>query len=329
MTEKQQQLRTIYIHLTHACNLRCSYCYFDAGEPIDNELSLDELRLLFKEINLFTPQKVVLTGGEPLLRSDLFDIAEAFREVAPDRKIRLRLISNGMLIDKQEALRIAKFFDEVRISIDGPREINDRLRGNGAFDGALQAANVLRSAGVHPSVSITVTTENIAYLSGFLSFLLREGVTTDFHLAPFRPVGRGALHPDLACSPREARLAIADFWQRHFGIHSNFAESSSNANLASCGNCGVGSYLNILPDGSVYPCHVLSVPKFLLGNVRQTKLSAIVQESTLLKDLRCLDFTHLKGGSNRLRQLLNNAVCLGEVYRDAPEEVFHFLNNEA
>ncbi len=326
---KPHLTKTIYVHLTHACNLHCIYCYFDAGEALESELSLDELRLLFKEIVSLAPQKVVLTGGEPLLRSDLFDIAHAFREVDPDKQVCLCLISNGTLIEKQNVSLIAQTFDEVRISLDGPREVNDRLRGNGTFDGAVKAIHNLHSAGTYPGVSITVTTENVPHLSGFLSFLLREGVTTEFHLAPFRPVGRGALYLDLACSPREARLAVADFWQRHFGIQSGFAEAADTVNLASCGNCGVGSYINILPDGSVYPCHVLSVPKFLLGNVRQTKLSTIIQESTLLKNLRNIDFTQLKGGSDRLKQLLTNAICLGEVYRDATEEVCRFLNNKS
>jgi len=120
-------------------------------------------------------------------------------------------------------------------------------------------------------------------------------------------------------------LVVADFWRRHFGTPSRFTEAPNNINLASCGNCGVGSYLNIFPDGSVYPCHVLSVPKFLLGNVRQTKLSAIVKDSATLKHLRTLDFSQLKGGSERLKQLLSNAVCHGEVYRDAPEEVLQLL----
>ncbi len=290
---------------------------------MENELPLDELSALFKEIVPLTPRKVVLTGGEPLLRSDLFDIAHSFREVDPDKRVRLCLISNGVLIDKEKACLIAQVFDEVRISIDGPIEVNDRLRGNGAFDAAMKAIHCLKGAGAYPSVSITVTTENVPHLSAFLSFLLK-GVTTEFHLTPFRPVGRGAWRPDLDCPRQEARLAVVDFWQRHFGAPSRLTESV-NTNLASCGNCGVGSYINILPDGSVYPCHVLSVPEFRLGNVRYTKLSAIVQESTLLKHLRSIDFTQLKEGSDRLKQLLSDAICLGEVYRDAPEEFLQLL----
>ena len=118
--KKQLRIKTIYLHLTHACNLCCTYCYFNAGKALKNELSLAELRLLLKEIVSLSPQKVVITGGEPLLRSDLYDIARAFRGIDSDKLIRLCLISNGLLIDTYQASLIAQTFDDVRISIDGP-----------------------------------------------------------------------------------------------------------------------------------------------------------------------------------------------------------------
>lgn len=321
--EKPYCVKTVYVHLTRACNLRCSYCYFAAGEAMKLELSPNEFSLLFKEILSLAAKKVVFTGGEPLLRTDLFDIALAFREADPSRQIRLCIVSNGILIDARRAYRIAQVFDEVRISVDGPLEVNDKLRGKGVFQGAMKAIHYLRSAGAHSSVSITVTAVNLPYLSDFLSFLFQEKLVTEFHLAPFRPVGRGAEHSDFVCSWREAQLAVADFWRSHFGAPSRLGEADAYK-LVGCGNCGIGSYINIHPDGSVYPCHVLSVPEFFLGNVRQTKLLDIVWESSTLKRLRDLDFKHLTRSSERLKQLLNNAICLGEVYRDAPEEFEKF-----
>jgi MoaA/NifB/PqqE/SkfB family radical SAM enzyme len=317
----QPRIKTIYMHLTHACNLHCTYCYFNADEAMDNELSLDELDHLFKDIALLAVQNVVFTGGEPLLRADIFDIAQVFREADPQKQIRLCLISNGLLVNEQTATKIARSFDEIRISLDGPAKVNNILRGEGTFEGAIRAIHSLKNEGVYPGVSITLTADNLPHLSTFLTFLLEERVTTDFHLVPFRPVGRGAQHPELSCSLKERQSTVTDFCRSHFGVSSPQKEVKSSR-LANNRNCGVGSYINILPDGSVYPCHVLSVPEFLLGNLRQTKLSVIVQESSLLRRLRDLDFTHMKGGSNRLRQLLDDAVCLGEVYRDAPEEVF-------
>lgn len=287
------------------------------------ELSPSEIRPLFEQILLLAPQKVVFTGGEPLLRMDLFDIALAFRELDPNKQIRLCLVSNGTLIDARTGYQIAQVFDEVRISVDGPIEVNDKTRGKGAFQGAMKAVQYLRSSDAHLCVSITVTAVNLPYLSQFLSFLLENKLVTEFHLASFRPVGRGAEHPDFLCSWRDAQFAVADFWRARFGAPSRLGGAHAYK-LVGCGNCGIGAYINIYPDGSVYPCHVLSVPEFFLGNGRETTLLDIVRESSTLKRLRNLDFRHLTRSGECLKLLLNNAVCLGEVYRDAPEEFEEF-----
>lgn len=320
-------INNIYVHLTHACNRYCKYCYFDAKDALDNELSTRELCTLCEEIASIAPQKVVATGGEPLLREDLFEIATYFRKIDPEKQTLLCLISNGTLIDEKKAVHIAQVFDEVRISIDGPKEINDKLRGNGSFDVALKAIYNLKCAGIFPSINITVTSVNVPYLSTWLSFLLKEGIATQFHLAHFRPIGRGAAQPDFACSSIDTRMAIADFWQRQFGIVSS-PDSLKKGTLANCGSCGAGKYVNILPDGSVYPCHVLSTPTFLLGNIRQKKLTTIIEQSTLLKKLRDIDFKHFKSASDRLKQVINNTACLGEVYRDAPEDFLYVLSSQ-
>ncbi len=319
-----QQIRTTYLHLTRACNLGCEYCYFDAGEQMAAELTHDELRKLLEEIELISPQKVVFTGGEPLLRNDVYDTANAFRNIFNGKNTVLCLISNGILIDRRVAQKVAKYFDEVRISVDGPEEINDKIRGNGAFRGALKAIRNLRNAGINPSVSITITSLNLPVLAEFLSFLLDETFVTEFHLVPFRPVGRGAERQDLICSWKEAQIAITDFWCRRFGRTST-SGVPNDYSLVNCGNCGVGSYINIWPDGSVYPCHVLSVPDFLLGNVRQTALPEIIMESETLRRLENLDFKHLLKYDDHLRAILKDAICFGEVYRDAREKIEEFL----
>jgi len=233
--------------------------------------------------------------------------------------VRLCLISNGTLLNAQVAEQVARTFDEVRISVDGPAEVNDALRGAGTYQGALRAIRHLGNAGLYAAVSIVASAANLPHLPAFLGFLLDEMSVTEFHVAPFRPVGRGAGRPELACSWREAQLAVAEFWRSRFGAPSHLRDEAAYP-LATCGRCGIGGYLNVLPDGSVYPCHVLSAPAFYLGNLRQESLAAIVGGSELLERLAGLDLTSPAGASARLRHLREQAVCLGEVYRDAPEE---------
>lgn len=222
-----------------------------------DELSVDEFKLLSEEIALLNPNKVVFTWGEPLLRTDLFDIAKTFRETDPKKNIKLCLISNGTLVNHSTALNISKTFDEIRISLDGKAEVNDKWRGRGTYEKSMTAINELKNAGIFPKISITVNSTNICELSSFLSFLLVNGFATDFNLVPFRPIGRGTQYVDLVCSSEEVRLVIAGFWQQLFGGESKM-NNPEEKKVSSFKNCGVGSYINTFPEGSVYPCHVLS-----------------------------------------------------------------------
>ena len=70
----EKRIKNIYLHLTKRCNLKCDYCYFDAGKKEDGELSLPQMLNLFGDIAKLSPQKVVITGGEALLREDFFEI---------------------------------------------------------------------------------------------------------------------------------------------------------------------------------------------------------------------------------------------------------------
>ncbi|GAG96716.1 unnamed protein product, partial [marine sediment metagenome] len=238
------------------------YCYFDAGKAMKKELHFNELLLLFKEIVLIGPKKVIFTGGEPLLRKDIFNLINNFRKMLYGKKINLCLMSNGLLIDNEIALRIVELFDEVRISIDGPPEVNDILRGNGSFRSAVNAIKNLKNAGISPSVSITMTSLNLPILKDFLSFLLDELFITSFHLSILKSSGRNLDHPELKCSWEKASEIAGDFWQSRFGKTKAFKDPGKHT-LASYGNCGIGSHINILPDGSVYPCHVFISSKAL------------------------------------------------------------------
>jgi MoaA/NifB/PqqE/SkfB family radical SAM enzyme len=317
-------LENIYLHLTKACNLNCAYCYFDGGAEMAMQLSISEIQSLVEEIAALSPIKLVFTGGEPLIREDILAIAHLFQGVRAAGATQLCLMSNGTLIDGQNALSIAQYFDEVRISMDGFQEVNDALRGKGVFQTAARAIRYLRRAGLTPGISITVTSRNIDGLDTFLDYLIEHLFVTEFHFSPFRPVGRGVVQPELLCSWKEAQEKIGRFWSRRFGSPTRF-DTPKETNLLTCGHCGVGSHINIWPDGSVFPCHVLSTPEFILGNLKQTKLSVILNESVVLKSLEQLDFRNLNINDEAIKVLLSSSICLGEVYREAPQAIRRFM----
>jgi len=301
---------TIYLHLTKRCNLRCIYCYIAAGETKEAELSTAEIIEILSDIIKLNPQKLVFTGGEPLCRQDIVELAGKFKSLDENNRIWLYMNTNGTLVTREIAPKIVQVFDEIRLSLDGPKDINDALRGEGTFDSVMQAIDYIQETGGDPTISVTINSENIASLKEFMSFLLKVKWIHNIHLAPFKLSGRGKHRKELLCSQEDAKRVVAEFWHENFG----FSSRQKTRNRPTM-NCGVGKYLTVYPDGSVYPCHLLALPEFRLGNVRDKGLFEIFTQSELMKKMRALDFQGIPYCAECFSELSDGEVCLGELYQ--------------
>jgi MoaA/NifB/PqqE/SkfB family radical SAM enzyme len=226
------------------------------------------------------------------------------------------LNTNGQLVTPEIAERLERLVDEIRVSVDGPRARNDALRGDGSFDAALKALGILRAAGFDPIATVTVTRPGLADLERLIALLLDQRITR-IRLTPFRAIGRGAAHPDWEVTLEEARETLARAWSRLLPCAAAASEPSPAEQSL---NCGVGSFVNILPEGDVYPCHVLVGAQFRLGNVRQQRLSALCAAAGPLGRLRRLDFRALARSDPTWAPLTRCGACLGQVVAraDAP-----------
>lgn len=107
------------MELTNQCNLRCRHCYASAREKLENELSLDEVKQLLRELSQVGTVEVEFSGGEPLLRPDLFEIIE----YAKGLDFSVVLITNGTLVDRETAKRLGSLgLKHVQVSLDGLKE---------------------------------------------------------------------------------------------------------------------------------------------------------------------------------------------------------------
>ena len=294
-------LDTVYLHITKACNLRCVYCYFSAGDPIENELSTAEMLTVLEDVQLLNPNRVVITGGEPLLRSDILEIAQKLKKM--NNRARLCITTNGTLMNEKSAECLVKIFDEIRISVDCFQEINDSKRGQGTFEKVMRAFRYVLEAGGNPAAFITVTSLNLPYLTDFIKFLLRNEICK-IHLSPLKKAGRAK---DIAmfCDQKEVQEVAARFWFENFGLQL-VNESKSEF------NCGVGKYLTVYPDGSVYPCHLLAYPEFCIGDVRKQRLNFIYKNSRLMNKLRSLHFKEISQCSACFKDISQEKTCLGK-----------------
>lgn len=179
-------------NLTRRCNLTCKHCYaLSADHDYPGELSTDEVFTVMDDLRGFRVPVLILSGGEPLLRPDLFEIAARARSMG----FYVGLSTNGTLIDAPMAERIAQAgFDYVGISLDGLRETHDKFRRmEGAFDASLNALRLLRGHGVKLGLRFTMTAMNAHDLPALLQ-LMRDEDISKFYFSHLNYAGRGNIH---------------------------------------------------------------------------------------------------------------------------------------
>ncbi|MFQ5840007.1 MAG: radical SAM protein [Candidatus Methylomirabilales bacterium] len=191
-------------NVTRSCNLRCVHCYSDS-EPkrYPGELTTEEAKAFLEDLSDFRVPALLLSGGEPLVRPDLFMLASYARA----RNLRLVLSTNGILITPQVAERIrATGFSYVGISLDGLEEVHDRFRGmKGAYRRTLEAFHHLLRVGQKVGLRMTLTRQNVRDLPRLFDLIEREGIPRAcfYHLVP---AGRG--QGAVGLRPEETRRAI-------------------------------------------------------------------------------------------------------------------------
>lgn len=176
-------------NLIRRCNLTCKHCYsISADKDFPGELSTDEIFRVMDDLKGFRVPVLILSGGEPLLRPDIFEISKR----AKDMGFYVGLSTNGTLIDEALIEPVAQIgYDYVGISIDGLRETHDRFRRKaGAFDASMRAVRLCRERGIKVGLRFTITQDNAAELPDMLELMEREGVDK-FYLSHLNYAGRG------------------------------------------------------------------------------------------------------------------------------------------
>ena len=179
-------------NLIRRCNLTCKHCYaLSADHDYAGELGTQEVYTVMDDLRAFGVPVLILSGGEPLMRPDLFDIAAR----AQGMGFYIGLSTNGTLIDEPMADRVAAAgFDYVGISLDGLKPTHDKFRRlDGAFDRSLAAVRFLGARGVKVGLRFTMTSMNAHDLPALLALMREEGAQK-FYFSHLNYAGRGNIH---------------------------------------------------------------------------------------------------------------------------------------
>lgn len=185
----QEKGPVVVWNLIRRCNLSCQHCYTaSADKDFQDELSVNEIFSVLDDLNRCHVPALILSGGEPLLRTDIFKIAAQAKALG----FYLGLSSNGTLMDERTVARIAHAgFNYVGVSLDGLQKQHDHMRGQeGAFDHAIAGIRRCIHHGVKVGIRFTPTRENIEDLPKLMALMDREGVNR-FYLSHWNYAGRG------------------------------------------------------------------------------------------------------------------------------------------
>lgn len=176
-------------NLIRRCNLTCKHCYsISADKDFAGELSTAQACNVMDDLRSFGVPVLILSGGEPLLRDDIYTLSHRAKEMG----FYVGLSTNGTLIDPSNIDRIAAVgYDYVGISLDGIRGTHDAFRRKeGAFDASLQGVRLCRDAGIKVGVRFTLTQDNAQDLPALLQLVEDEGIDK-FYLSHLNYAGRG------------------------------------------------------------------------------------------------------------------------------------------
>lgn len=305
-------LRMIAWEVTRACNLDCVHCRAAAFyEPPPGEWTTEEAYDFLNQVASFSKPVIILTGGEPMMRKDIWDIASYGTRLG----LRMVMSPNGTLITPETPKKMKEAgIMRVSVSIDGSTpEVHDKFRRvPGAFAGALRGIGYLKDEGVSFQINTTVTKHNFNDLENMLKFVKRIGADA-WHVFLLVPTGRAKDMKEEEITPEQYEEALNWLYEvqrdsevfvkptcapHYYRIYRHRAKAdglpmepkTQGFEAMTRGCLGGITFMFVSHMGDAYPCGYLEANA---GNVRKEGVEKVWKESPIF--LRLRDYSLLLG----------------------------------
>lgn len=328
---EKNQLRLVAWEITRSCNLACIHCRASAERgPYPNELNTNECNRVLDEIASFSNPIIIFTGGEPLLRPDIFEILSHGKSL----NLNMAMAVNGLLLDEKTAQKLLDHgIQRVSISIDGATpETHDAFRNvSGAFEGAMRGIQAANKVELPFQINSTITKLNLAEIPEVLKLAVDLGAVAH-HIFLLVPTGRGKELEEQEIPAEEYERTLNWFYEQrekvpiqlkatcapHYYriLRQRAAEEGKKITVDAYGmdavtrGClGGTAFCFISHIGQLSPCGYLELD---CGNVRKEGFRKAWEESQIFKNLR--DFSKYEGKCGSCRYLKVCGGCRARAY---------------
>ncbi|MBC5746030.1 radical SAM protein [Lachnospiraceae bacterium MD308] len=253
------KVQEVTLLLTGKCNFSCLHCCQDAecGGKAQEELTYSEICRIIDKIEKLRIPYILLSGGEPMLRKDFFDIVSYIKK---NYSGKLSMITNGSFINQNNLKFIVKNFDSISLSLDGcDKELTLAIRGKDVYDDVLLKADMLKKAGLKYVAISAILPPSREAEEKFDEICKTYNVKGEPRMYSMN--GRGGLNAQKIQRIYDAYLEKKGY-KKYNPIKYEYLGC-----LEHCGACR--GNLTIDAEGNVYPCNLLQDDCFLMGNIRQ------------------------------------------------------------
>jgi radical SAM protein with 4Fe4S-binding SPASM domain len=312
--EQSKTLDSVYFNLTKNCNLKCIYCYADAGKNAIKDIKDQSLDFWTKTIDqLFGLNKnatINITGGEPTVYKYFWNVVE----YSKSRGFKLTLITNGSNSKNKDIQKYVDYFYSIEVSIDSLREeVNSLTRGKNSLFPAQKFIDTLIEKGMKPTIMVVVSKYNKRYLYEFYDKYKSSAI---IRYQPMYNMGRG-----------EKLIRISITGKEYYNILKSQNIEMMKGDISYKRNmkymwCGMGkNVLSIEANGNVYPCQLMHHDKFNLGNLNKQSLEEIWLNSPyqdhsvdLIEECNSCEVKYICSAPCRARAF----YVFGSIYRKDP-----------
>ena len=284
---KKHPLRILFFEVTSRCNARCEHCGSSCGDFfVDNEITYDEIKGVLDEIYFnknYNPGNIMIniTGGEPLVRKDLFKITKYINKLG----FPWGMTSNGILINEDVVkLMVKTNMYSISISIDGLKETHEEFRKvPGSFDKIINGIKLMQKEPSIKEIQVTtcVNKKNIEQLEDLYKLMVKLKIK-NWRIIEIDPIGRASSNKDILLSKNEYKKMLDFIIEKK--------KNKDNIKISyNCGHflgvnyeplvrdvpfyCGAGTIIaSILSNGDIFSCpDIPRIEKLIQGNIRRDK----------------------------------------------------------